>query len=114
MSVKIVETSKAITRAEEYNLTLAPSIQKMADQESQVIEVAVWCLYEDEDKEGKTQALLSIMTPEGEVFATNSPTFKEDFNNMLDFFGDEGVHSIKVISGTSKAGRTFITCSYES
>jgi hypothetical protein len=64
----------------------------------------------------RTKTILSIVTPENEVFATNSPTFKEDFLKMQEMFADcgEEVHSVKVISGTSKAGREFITCVYVS
>ena len=61
------------------------------------------------------QEVLAIMTPDGEIFATNSPTFKEDFFQMQELFQDMGetVHAISVISGISKAGREFISCAYE-
>ena len=111
--IRIIETSKELTRAEAYQLTLSPAIQKMSEQEGQIIEVSQWCIYSDLDSNGKEQELLSILTPENEVFATNSQTFSTDFMYMLEFFGEAGVRAIKVISGTSKAGRKFITCAYE-
>ena len=54
------------------------------------------------------------MTKEGEVFATNSPTFIKDFRKLVDLFNssNERVEKIEIISGLSKAGRTFITCKY--
>lgn len=52
------------------------------------------------------------MTPEGEVFGTNSATFIDDFEKMAALFGPGGVDAIEVVSGTSKAGREFITCAY--
>ena len=107
--IRIIETSKELTRAESYQLTRSPAIQKMSEQEGQIIEVSQWCLYSN----GKEQVLFSILTPENEVFATNSQTFSTDFMYMWEFFGEEGVRAIKVISGTSKAGRKFITCAYE-
>lgn len=113
--MKIVKTSKALTPQEIYFLTMAPTVQKMSDAESQIIEVDSWAVYEDENSKGETQTILAIKTPENEVFATNSKTFKEDFVKMNELFNsmDETVHAIKVTSGMSKNDRKFITCVYE-
>ena len=112
--MKIVKTSKELTPQERYFLTMAPSVQKMKDAVSQRIEVAAWCIYEDTNSKGEDQTILSIATPENEVFATNSPTFIEDFGKMNALFDEcgESVTAIEVISGQSKAGREFITCVY--
>lgn len=113
--MKIIEASKNLTPKEIYNLTMSPATQKMKSVIGQRIEISAWALYEDVDKKnGELQEVLSIITPEGEIFATNSLTFKEDFNDMFTLFRDMGeeVHAITVISGTSKAGREFITCTY--
>ena len=53
-----------------------------------------------------------IKTIDGEMFGTISDTFKREFGDIVGFFGDD-VGAIKVISGKSKAGRNFITCSVE-
>lgn len=96
-----------------YDLTMSPKIQKMREQRGSVIQIAAACIYEDADKKtGELHDVLSIATPDGEIFATNSPTFMDDFQAMCDMFGDTGVTAIEVISGTSKAGREFITCAY--
>ena len=42
----------------------------------------------------------------------NSATFIDDFEKMAALFGPGGVDAIEVVSGTSKAGREFITCAY--
>ena len=112
--MRITRTSKELSAQEKYFLTMAPSVQKMKDAVSQEIEVSAWCLYEDTNSKGDEQEILSIVTPEGDVFATNSPTFKEDFIKMYDMFIDSGekVTAIKVISGKSKSDREFITCVY--
>ena len=112
--MNIVETSKELSAQERYFLTMAPSVKKMKDAVSQEIEVSAWCVYEDTNSKGEEQTILSIATPENDVFATNSPTFIEDFQKMQEVFKDcgETVNAIKVISGTSKAGREFITCVY--
>lgn len=113
--MKIIEASKNLTPKEIYNLTMSPATQKMKSVIGQRIEISAWAIYEDVNKKtGEVQEVLSIITPEGETFATNSPTFKEDFSNMFQLFRDMGeeVHTITVTSGTSKAGREFITCTY--
>jgi hypothetical protein len=112
--MEILKTSKQLTTKEKYFLTMAPNAQKMKDAVSQRVEITAFCLYTDTNAKGEVQEILSIMTPEDEVFATISPTFKEDFFKLVDLFADNGetVNSIVVTSGTSKAGREFITCVY--
>jgi len=114
--MKVLKTSKDLTPQEIYFLTMAPTVQKMSDAETQIIEVSSYALYEDENSKGEVQEILAIMTPEREVFATNSRTFKEDFFKMHELFESLGeeVHSVKVMSGMSKNDRKFITCVYES
>lgn len=112
--MKIIAKSGDLTSKELYDLTLAPSVQKMKDVVGQVIEVKAWVVYEDVNSKDETQEILSIVSPDGEIFATNSPTFKKDFSTMISFFNSFGeeVKGINVISGTSKAGREFITCTH--
>lgn len=113
--MKIIEASKNLTPKEIYFLTMSPNTQKMKSVIGQRIEISAWVFYEDVNKKTEElQEVLSIITPEGEIFATNSPTFKEDFFDMITLFRDMGeeVHAVTVTSGTSKAGREFITCTY--
>ena len=114
--MKIINSSENLSPKQIYNLTMSPKTQKMKDAIGSRIEINSWASYEDVNKKnGELQEVLAIQTPEGEIFATNSPTFKEDFFQMMELFKDMGetVHSISVISGTSKAGREFISCAYE-
>jgi len=112
--MRIIKTiPEEITNKQLYNLTMSPKIQKMSEQRGSVIEIAAVCVYEDVDKKtGELHEVMSIMTPDGEIFATNSATFMGDFAAMCDMFGDTGVTAIEVITGTSKAGREYITCAY--
>lgn len=114
--MKIIDSSENLTPKEIYNLTMSPKTGKMKDAIGSRIEIGAWAVYEDLNKKtGEIQEVLAITTPDGEIFATNSPTFKEDFFQMWELFRDMGetVHTISVISGTSKAGREFISCAYE-
>ena len=96
-----------------YDLTCNPNNQKMSLCEGQRLEIAAWCRYVDADaKTGEARELFSIQTPEGEVYATNSPTVWREFERMVDMFGPDGVTAIEVTSGTSKNGRKFFTVAY--
>lgn len=113
--MQIINQSGELKTTDLYHLTMNPATKKMKDCKGQRLEVACWCIYEDVQKStGALQEILAVKTPENEVFATNSPTFIEDFLNMWNLFKDGGetVTAINVISGTSKAGREFITCVY--
>ena len=96
-----------------YNLTMSPKMKQMRTLKGSRVEIAAWCIYEDTNaKTGDLQPILSIQTPEGEVFGTNSATMLADFLRMVDVFGADGIGAIEIIGGTSKQGREFITCSY--
>lgn len=105
----ITMTSRELTKKESYNLTFSPSIKKMRDIVGAQIDVSAFVMYEDVNSDGKEQEILSVMDADGTVYATNSPTFKKDFANICEIMDGEDF-SIEVISGTSKAGREFITC----
>ena len=105
----IIKSNKELTKRESYKLTLDPSIKKMRDFIGVQIEASAYCLYKAVNKEGKEVEVLTIMDKDGGVCATNSGTFKRDFMNIVDLMdGDD--YTIEVISGQSKAGREFITC----
>lgn len=106
----ITKTSKELTKKEIYKLTLDPAMKKMKDFVGSSIDVYAFCLYTDfNTKDDKEVEVLSVMDKDGSVFATNSPTFKKDFMNIAEIMEDDE-YSIEVISGTSNAGREFITC----
>lgn len=113
--MQIISDSKNLTTKDIYLLTMNPKTQKMKDCKGQRIEIKSWAIYEDVNKKtGDLQSILAIATPEGETFATNSPTFIDDFSNMWELFTDNGetVPAIVVTSGMSKAEREFISCVY--
>jgi hypothetical protein len=49
---------------------------------------------------------------DGETYATNSGTFIAAFRDILDVFEPDEIKRLKIMSGTSKNNRTFITCAY--
>lgn len=112
--MEIIQTSKEMSTKDRYNMTMSPDILKMKDAVSQRIEVVDWCVFKDTNSKGEENTIMSLSTPDGEVFATNSPTFMEEFFKIQTLFAeaDETVTAVKVSSGTSKTGREFITCVY--
>lgn len=96
-----------------YDLTCNPKNQKMSLCEGQRLEIAAWCRYSDVNgKTGEMHELFSLQTPEGEVYATNSPNIWQEFSRMVDMFGPDGVTAIEIVSGTSKNGRKYYTAVY--
>lgn len=113
--MKIIANSAELSVKDIYFLTMNPKTEKMKDVVGQRIEISKWVVYEDVNKKnGETHQILAIATPEGETFATNSPTFKEDFVSMWELFTSMGetVPAIVVTNGTSKNGREYISCIY--
>lgn len=105
----IIKSNKELTKRESYKLTIDPSIKRMKDFIGVQIDVSAYCFYKDVNKDGKEVEVLSIMDKDGGVCATNSETFKRDFMNIVELMDGEEF-AIEVISGESKAGREFITC----
>lgn len=102
-----------LNKREQFKLMKSPSVNRMQDAEGSVLEVAAWIDYTDADpRTGEIREVLTIKTVDGEMFGTISATFLKEFKEIVDYFGDD-VGMIRVITGQSKAGRTFVTCSVE-
>lgn len=108
--MNILKESKELTKAELYFLTKAQSIQKMSVLKGQRVDLSMWAIYEDTNMDGEDQTIFSCMTPEKEVYATNSQSFIRAFYDILDCFDPEDIHSIDIIARTSKNNREFLTC----
>ena len=107
---KFPETMDARTS---YKMMKSPDVKKMSDAEDSILEVKSWLKYLDVDnKTGEVKEIFTLETVDGEMFGTVSDIFKREFDDIVSFFGDD-VGAIRVISGTSKAGRKFITCTVE-
>lgn len=116
--MKIIEKSRQMNVSELHAMTRANSIKKMESAKGSTLNIDSWVLYEDEktDKQtGEVSAVTVLSIRDGdEVFATVSHTFKEEFfaiKNMCEDVGEAFDHVI-VTTGTSRAGRTFITCAF--
>lgn len=91
-----------------YKLTKGQGAVKMSAAAGCTISPKCWCMYTDTDNKGNPMDVITIMDGEGTVFATNSPTFARDFNDIVEVFGDE-LPELLILTGESKSGRTFVT-----
>ena len=105
----IIEKSRELTNQELYLLTMSPKADSVKNHVGERIDVSAWLLFEDVDKKtGEVHSVLSVLTPENEVFSTISPTFQADFMDMVELFKND--FAFEIVSRKSKAGRQFVTC----
>ena len=110
--MELLKTNKELSKKEIYFLTKTQDAQKMTEAADQELELTSWAIYKDHNAEGEEVELFAMRTVEGETFATNSPTFISAFRDILDVFEPEEITKLKVMTGTSKNNRTYITCAY--
>ena len=105
----IINKSRELSNQEVYLLTMSPKADSVKNHVGERIDVSAWALFEDVDKKsGEVHSVLSVLTPDNEVFSTISPTFQSDFLDMAELFHND--FAFEVISGKSNAGREFVTC----
>lgn len=110
--MEIITANKELTKQEIYFLTKAQDVMKMKDAVDSVVELSAWVIYTDLNADGEEVELFSMRTVDGETYATNSATFIRAFRDILDVFSPEEVTKLKIMSGTSKNNRQFVTCAY--
>ncbi len=112
MSMKIIASANVTSAAQMYNLTKSPERKKMSETKNTTVEMVRWAVYTGLDKNDAEIELMSIETPDGTVYCTNSPTFIREFMDAYTMFNDMGEHfdKLKVIEAKSKANRPYLTC----
>lgn len=110
--MEILASNKELTKQEIYFLTKAQDTMKMTDAVDQTLDIVAWAIYTDTNSNGEEVELFAMRTDDGETYATNSSTFIAAFRDILDVFDPDEIKRIKVLSGTSKNNRTFVTCAY--
>lgn len=113
MAITINTQSNDFTEVEQYLMTLDRGIISLKDVEDNTsIPVAGYLTFTDEKKNGDSVDILSIITPDNEVFSCQSATFKRSFDNIFNIMHGKQFSIIKV-SGTTKAGRSYIDCALD-
>ena len=109
--MRIINQSRELTKVEKYQLTQSPDMLSMKDIDDEAkITVNAWCVYEDINSKDDEVEILTILTPDNQIYCTQSATFKEDFMNIVDIMEENEVFTIIKRSGTTKAGRPYVYC----
>ena len=113
--MNILRTSGTFTMAEMYRLTKSPEIAKLSTVKGQTLELERFIVYEDNNADGEAAVIAAFETVQGELFATNSRTFTNDFLDIVTMCDETGAalpKQIKVLEKTGKSGRSYIQCVY--
>lgn len=106
--MEIIRKSGELTKKDIYNLSRSPEIQKMRDYVDEIIDVGKYMIYSDTNGNDEVTVLSIEDRTTGAVIASNSATARNEFEYIADLMENEEF-SIKVCSGTSKNGRSYIT-----
>ena len=108
--ITINATSKEFTEVEQYLMTISPAMKSIKDvKDGTPIKVAGYLEFTDEKDNGETSEILSVITPDKDVYSCQSATFKRSLKDIAKIMGDKPFSVIKT-SGKTKAGRDFINC----
>jgi len=109
--ITILAKSREFTKVEEYLMTVAPSIRSLKDvEDNTVIPVAGTLNFLDTKEDTNEEVeVLSIITPDKQVYSCQSKTFKRSLYDIQSIMGDQPFSIIK-ISGKTNAGRDYINC----
>lgn len=108
--MQIIKASKDLTNVDVYKMTKGTGTTKVSDCAGLVFKAAAYVIFEDVNRQtGQVMTIASIMTDEGKILVSNSPTFVEAFTDIVNIFGEE-MPELKIVEGKSKAGRTFYNC----
>lgn len=97
-----------------YDMFQSPDRQGVKDYEGQQFHVDKYAVYEEENAKGNMIRLVTILTDEGFVMTTNSPSFIRTFSSIADLAENCSVrhYAFEVVVAKSKNNREFITAKY--
>lgn len=109
--INIKNKTREFNEVEMYLMTIAPSIVSMKDVDDGTKITVDGVLYFDDVKEntGDAVEVMSIITPDKQVYSCQSKTFKRSIEDMSRIMKGKQFTVIKT-SGKTKAGRDFINC----
>lgn len=110
-NINVTAASQEFDKVQQYRLTMGSGIKSIKDlPDETIINVTGWLEYDVTDERG-TKHLLSLMDDENHIYATVSQTFTDEFHAMESIMGELPI-SIMKLSGTTKAGRQYVTCTF--
>ena len=111
--MKIIRKTEGLSSADLYALTKGNDVRKLSDAKGEVLDIAKFVLYDDEDVKGNPMTVLAVETKDGAKYATNSKTFVRNFTDIVAIFeadNDPMPTRFIVGAGTSKSNREYLTC----
>lgn len=112
--MKIIKSSEGLSVQDIFRMTQDSKVEQVKNHGGEVFNLESWVYYTDSNNNGKEVELLAMKTSEC-ILTTNSATFIEQFNKMINYFDENGlsVNRIEVIENVNpKTGRTFFNVSY--
>lgn len=109
--VEIKTVSREFTEVEQYLMTIAPSIHSVKDVEdgTHIIVDGVLEFTDIKENTGEAVDVMSIITPDKQVYSCQSATFKRSIRDISNIMKGKQFTVIKT-SGVTKSGRDFINC----
>lgn len=108
--VNIKEQSREFNKVEVYLMTINPGIVSLKDvPDGETIVVSGFLIFDDVKEDGKTDEIMSVITPDNHVFSCQSATFKRSLQDIA-FIMDGEMFAVEKTSGVTKAGRDYINC----
>lgn len=102
-----------ISKKDKYRLMKSRAVQKMSSMDGNFIKPRAWILFNDEDfSTGEIRKVFVVQDDAtGEMYGTISPTFIQDFEDIITIFGDnidDGGFTPLLMEG--KSGRSYLVC----
>lgn len=109
--IEIKTVSREFTEVEQYLMTIAPSIHSIKDIEdgTHITVDGVLEFTDIKENTGESDDIMSIITPDKEVYCCQSATFKRSIHDISNIMNGKQFTVIKT-SGVTKSGRDFINC----
>lgn len=108
--MNIIKATPNLDKKTIYQLTRGADTQPMKSAAGVTMSVEAFAIYEDDRADGKgTTTVTAIKAADGSIYATNSETFRREFDYITELMEDEEI-SIKVVCGTTKNDREYVTC----
>lgn len=108
----IRKSNDEISKKDIFMMTKNQNIMTMKSIENGTeITVKQWVLFSDINcSTDEEVTILSIMTEDGQVIATNSKSFMDMFFDIVEILEENNGFTIEKLGGKTKAGRYFVTC----
>ena len=112
--VEIKTVSREFTEVEQYLMTIAPSIQSVKGVEdgTHITVDGVLEFTDIKENTGEAVDIMSIITPDKQVYSCQSATFKRSIRDISNIMNGKQFTVIKT-SGVTKSGREFINCVHD-